>query len=84
MTNASRRPRTQLDLRQEARNLDRFRSNFAGVRPADAVSFPRPMVAEGLVSRAVLVETFVDGASSAPRTPAAVWAVPRDRHVTAT
>ena len=59
----------QLDLRREARNLERFRSNFIGGREdelmgrgeSNVVSFPRPLLAEGLVSSGVLVESFLDG-----------------------
>ena len=54
---------SQLDLRREAANLERFRSNFAAQEGGEAagVRFPRPLRAEGLVSATVLVETFVEG-----------------------
>ena len=56
---------SQLDLRHEAANLDRFRLNFA--RQASdgdgAIEFPRPLHEERLVSSRVLVETFVQGES---------------------
>ncbi|KAM6291352.1 putative aarF domain-containing protein kinase 2 isoform 2-T2 [Porphyrio hochstetteri] len=43
----------QIDLRYEARNLERFRQNFLGV---DFVKFPTPL--RPLVTSDVLVETF--------------------------
>ncbi|KAJ6660028.1 hypothetical protein lerEdw1_018226 [Lerista edwardsae] len=43
----------QIDLRYEARNLDRFRHNFRGM---DYVAFPIPL--HRFVTRNVLVETF--------------------------
>ena len=55
---------SQLDLRREAANLERFRANFGSQRGAEiggCVHFPRPLRREGLVARSVLVETFVDG-----------------------
>eukprot|EP00966_Prymnesium_polylepis_P188239 4362627-Prymnesium_polylepis.1 len=57
---------SQLDLTIEASNLDRFRRNFAtdaGGGPTAAaegsIVFPRPL--DGLASRRVLVESYVDG-----------------------
>ena len=70
---------SQLDLRREARNLERFRTNFGNDDDDDGgggggdsrgrgrggrggvVRFPRPLREEGLVTRTVLVETFVEG-----------------------
>ena len=46
----------QLDLRCEAKNLERFRVNFAGTK---TVNFPEPM--EPFVTENVLVEGFVRG-----------------------
>lgn len=45
---------SQLDLRTEAHNLERFRANFAAAGGGD-VRFARPLREEGLVSRTVLV-----------------------------
>ncbi len=50
----------QVDLTREARNLEKFNTNFASWRH---VSFPRPI--EPLVQPAVLVETFEAGDSIA-------------------
>ena len=50
----------QLDLRHEARNLERFRAHFVGGGGGE-VAFPRPYAEEGLVARSVLVESFVEG-----------------------
>ena len=47
----------QLDLRQEASNLERFNENF---KDEEAIVFPR-LVPEFPSSKDVLVETFVDG-----------------------
>ena len=56
---------SQLDLRREARNLERFRANFGnddgGGGRGGGVRFPRPLREEGLVANTVLVETFVEG-----------------------
>ena len=46
----------QLDLRVEARNLKRFRRDFAD---NPQVSFPAPL--DELTSQNVLVETFING-----------------------
>jgi aarF domain-containing kinase len=46
----------QLDLRVEARNLQRFRENF---RNDASIGFPNPI--EGWVSESCLVETFEEG-----------------------
>lgn len=43
----------QIDLRFEARNIERFRENF---RDVDYVKFPTPL--QPFVTRAILVETF--------------------------
>lgn len=43
----------QIDLRFEARNIERFRENFRNV---DYVKFPTPL--QPFVTRTVLVETF--------------------------
>lgn len=43
----------QIDLRFEARNIQRFRENFRNV---DYVKFPTPL--QPFVTRTVLVETF--------------------------
>lgn len=43
----------QIDLRFEARNIERFRENFCNV---DYVKFPTPL--QPFVTRTVLVETF--------------------------
>lgn len=51
--------RSQLDLREEARNLETFISNFANEPAAAQVKFPQPLA--GLVTRGVLVESFVRG-----------------------
>lgn len=50
---------TQMDLRNEADNLKRFRSDFSG---DDRVQFPRPV--DSMVSSTVLVESFEPGISS--------------------
>ncbi|KAI9094373.1 ABC1 family-domain-containing protein [Phlyctochytrium arcticum] len=47
--------REQLDLRHEARNLERFRSNF---KERPRVGFPAPVMP--LVRQTVLIEEFVD------------------------
>lgn len=50
----------QLDLRIEAANLNRFRSNFASERSLrERVCFPEPI--QPFVAEAVLVETYVHG-----------------------
>jgi predicted unusual protein kinase regulating ubiquinone biosynthesis (AarF/ABC1/UbiB family) len=46
----------QMDLRVEARNLNRFRENFAQ-EPGMNVDFPRPI----FTTESVLVETFAEG-----------------------
>lgn len=43
----------QIDLRFEARNIERFRDNF---RDVDYVKFPTPL--QPFVTRTILVETF--------------------------
>lgn len=43
----------QIDLRFEARNIERFRENF---RDVDYVKFPTPL--QPFVTRTILVETF--------------------------
>lgn len=43
----------QIDLRFEARNIERFRDNF---RDVDYVKFPTPL--RPFVTRTILVETF--------------------------
>lgn len=48
----------QMDLRGEARNLNRFRENFAGDQSWDVV-FPEPM--PRFTTADVLVETFIEG-----------------------
>ena len=48
----------QLDLRVEARNLDRFAQNFEGWK---SVRFPRPLIQ--FCHEHVLVETYEDGKS---------------------
>ena len=53
----------QLDFRDEARNLEKFSSNFSSSFWSAVVSFPQPI--KGLVSHDVLVETFEDGESVA-------------------
>ena len=53
----------QLDFRDEARNLERFRYNFSASFWAASVSFPKPI--PGLISHDVLVETFEAGESVA-------------------
>ena len=50
---------SQLDFRQEASNLLRFRENFA--RWDDTIVFPRPI--SRLCGRNVLIESFEDGVS---------------------
>jgi predicted unusual protein kinase regulating ubiquinone biosynthesis (AarF/ABC1/UbiB family) len=55
----SRRMAAHLDLRREARNLRRFRKNFARSSLRDSVRFPEPIA--GLESRSVLVEAFEEG-----------------------
>ncbi len=46
----------QMDLRVEAKNLNRFRENFAQ-EPGMSVDFPRPI----FTTESVLVETFAEG-----------------------
>ncbi len=48
--------RAQLDMRTEAKNLDRFRMNFKG---DDLISFPRPIYP--FVSETILTESLVSG-----------------------
>ena len=52
-----------VDFRDEADNLNQFRSHFGGAFWSALVSFPQPI--EGLVSHDVLVETFEEGESVA-------------------
>jgi aarF domain-containing kinase len=49
----------QIDFTEEAANLERFQANFSSDRHRAPVVFPTPM--KGLVSREVLVETFLAG-----------------------
>lgn len=53
----------QLDFRDEARNLEKFASNFTSSFWSAVVSFPRPI--RDLVSHDVLVETYEEGESVA-------------------
>lgn len=47
---------SQLDLRNEAANLDRFENNF--IKRGSAISFPRPLIA--FTSKEILIEEYED------------------------
>lgn len=47
---------SQLDLRNEAANLDRFENNF--IKRGSAISFPRPLI--GFTSKEILIEEYED------------------------
>lgn len=47
---------SQLDLRNEAANLDRFEKNF--IKRGSAISFPRPLIA--FTSKEILIEEYED------------------------
>lgn len=49
----------QLDLQAEAANLERFIDDFANEPETRRIAFPQPV--PGLVSKSVLVETFIEG-----------------------
>ena len=49
----------QIDFREEAANLEKFNANFSSDKHRAPVIFPSPL--QGLVTREVLVETFLEG-----------------------